>query len=226
MWQLLAQVGTMLYTQHQNKKATDQANKASREALAAETAAVNEYIRSNYEGMLHQQQQLEQIRQENAPGLAFLRRMVGGSTGLTDAQRAELDDVRRTTRDRIVASGYGASGRTAAAMFKDVENDYILRALDSNRQNAQSAAQSMANVANNAAARKVDASREYYDNYGRAVTGLGRAQGDSIRQQGENIANTTIANASLTGQAIGDIAGNIATSQQEPRRSRFADLYG
>jgi len=195
-----ATIGSALYQSSQNRKAAETATRAREEADARirreNAAAIRRY---------------DQLAAEAAPGLQRLRDGTIGADGLTDAQRAELSDIRRQTLDAMTAGGLAGSGRATTAALRETENRYILDALDRNAYRGDAAATELARVGTGAISDAATVGRD---------TGL-RSAG-MLTDIGDINANTTTANAALRGAALGDIAGIIATDNKG-RASRYQE---
>lgn len=181
--------------------------------------------------------ELGQLREETAPGYQVLREYLADPHSLTDYQRHELDQIRGSTRDTIRGSSLAGSGRTAAALIKDVENDYVLSSQEGNRQAALQAAGMLygdyaaagragVDLTAGATDARLTAGNNYganaaavMDTYGRAIAEGELTKGDvagaSARRVGGYSADTQRDNANLwammtTGNA--DLTGNLATT--------------
>lgn len=156
------------------------------------------------------QQRFEQNRADAEPGMAYQRQMIGQADQLTDAQRAQLDDVRRVTGNQLALSGLRGSGRAAVAAVRRSETDFVNSAMESNRRRADQAAGSLAQQgfrANELAA-NTDAA-------------TGRAIGQGAMQAGLYDAESGLANAQIRGRAIGDIGTIINDTLKEGRKSNY-----
>lgn len=249
----------------------------SYQAMNEELAAVNDYIAQNWD-RLNQESAIaqrgyddtlagyERLYSENAPGLSYLRNLVADPERLTAEQQRQLEESRRIAGEQIQASGYGGSGRTAAAMLGKVEGDMTAGMREANRALAAQAANTMAAGANKSRLGAISATGDfanrmgsitggYYDRFGAATTKggnikagyqqtladnersigdatadarqkIGGVQSGAIRTSGENNAGVTTANARLAGQAMGDVAGAIASANKAnsfgARMSRYA----
>ena len=242
IWDSLSAVAGTYFSQQANNQAVDVANEASQRGLQAEIDSVNQYIAANYEGLGVQRDtanaaydsqvaSYDQLYGENELGMRFLRQVLANPSKLTDDQRRQVEEARRVTGENIRGSGYGGSGRTAAAMMGKVEGDMVSGMLANNRTQAMQIAAPMADRANEAIIGKAGAAGElgrsmqgiyggYYDRYGTAVTSVGKSTANAINTQGNNVAGGITANAKLSGQAIGDISAAINNGARE---SRYAD---
>jgi hypothetical protein len=153
------------------------ANRANTQAANTVNAAVQ------------QQQTLDnQIAQSGGvgPGSQYLRSLVVQPNTLTPAQQSQLADLRRSVANQIHGSQF-AGGRTAAALFKQTEDNYVNDALQQNRQQSINAADQLAGTSNKAAEAGAAA----------GVTGA------------TTVANSDLATGKLYGQALGDVSSLI-----------------
>jgi hypothetical protein len=192
-----------------NKSAAKQANKATTQGAQIQADAIRE-------GNVQAQQTLDQIRAEAGPATGYLRRTIAEPGELTPVQRTQLDEARRTVSNQLRGSSFAGSGRTATAIFRGVESDFVNRALDHNRGRADAAAHKM-HGSGTAAATSVAGLQA---NLGRET---GAVEGGAVRDVGNTNAAATLATGNLTGQTIGDLTSAIAASQRE---SRYKDKYG
>jgi len=136
------------------------------------------------------------------PGTAFLRTLVADPGSLTPAQRSQLADLRASTANQLHGSDFAGNGRTAAAVFGKVEDEFTNNALASNRQQAIGAANTLSSASTAAQGQKFTALRAGAD---AGITGA-----NAGLKGAEANANNDIATGKLIGQAIGDI-GSAAT---------------
>lgn len=129
------------------------------------------------------------------PGAAYLRNLVADPNTLNPAQKAQLADLRVSTNNQLHGSDFAGSGRTAAAVFKKTEDDFVNDALASNAHRADSAANTLSSNSNAATGQEFNALQAG------ANAGLTGA---------ENDANLSIANSKLMGSALGDIGSIIS----------------
>ena len=121
------------------------------------------------------------------PGSTYLRSLIMSPGTLTPAQQSQLADLRRSVANQIHGSDFAGSGRTAAALFKKTEGDFVNTALDSNKQQAIGAADKLAGTSDAAATAAAQA----------GLTGA------------TDIANADIAQGKLYGAALGDVTSLI-----------------
>lgn len=144
------------------------------------------------------------IQGETAAGPSYLRRVITGSTALTPQQRAEREEIQRSTLNALSSGGLRGSGRAVTAAIKDTTGDFTNRALATNMARADSAADRFAAPYFNAAG---DAARTHI--------GEGAFAGENIYQAGMDKAGADLATGRLYGSALGDIAGLIAGEVKE-----------
>lgn len=160
----------------------------------------------NANAQLQQQQQLLQLQQEQqqqaAPAQAYLRQVMASADDLTPAQRQQLADNRLALTNALHGSPFAGSGRTAAAVFKRADSDFVNTALDQNRSKAINAANTL-----------------YGQNNANAFTAGLRATG-ATGNIGTTNAQAGLATGQLYGKALGDIGSIIANEQ---RQSKYAD---
>lgn len=126
------------------------------------------------------------------PGSSYLRSLVADPGALTPAQQEGLAEVRRGVTNQIHGSDFAGSGRTAAALFKDTENNYVNTALQANKSQAINAADRLSSTSTTAAIASAQAGSS-------AATATGNIEA----QQG-------IATGKLYGQALGDVSSLIS----------------
>ena len=121
------------------------------------------------------------------PGSTYLRSLIMSPGTLTPAQQSQLADLRRSVANQIHGSDFAGSGRTAAALFKKTEGDFVNTALDSNKQQAITAADKLAGTSDAAATAAAQA----------GLTGA------------TDIASADIAQGKLYGAALGGVTSLI-----------------
>lgn len=183
-----------------NKKAAKSASKIAKKQLKLEQAAINEATR-----------QYEETKTLAAPGVARLRQTVASPGRLTPVQADELQDTRRRTLNDLSRSGLRGSGRAVTTAFKNVESDFVNKALDANRQRGDQAASELAGPFFNATGQTANLVLKGAD-----------AESGALADQGEAQQGKTIANANLAGQTLGDVSSLIA-SEVKGRESRYGD---
>jgi hypothetical protein len=144
---------------------------------------------------VRQQQAVDQQIANNAnavaaPAQSYLRGVMATSDTLTPAQVQQLELNRLDIKNQIHGSGFAGSGRTAEALFKKGDSDFVNTALDQNRNKAIAAADTLngrATAADNALLQGAQA----------GTTGA------------TTVANSEIATGKLYGQALGDVSSLI-----------------
>jgi hypothetical protein len=207
MWD---QIGTIiagaLIGGYQNQRAAETAGRATIQGAEIAAGAIRE-------GHEKAQTTLNQIRKEAAPATGYLRGVIADEGTLTPTQVTGLEEVRRGVTNQIRSSGFAGSGRTAAALFRKAEADYVNDALESNRGRSFDAARTMQSGATNAATGIANSQAN-------AGTAIGKVYGDATTKAGLYDANAGLATGKLTGEALGAIGSVIAN---ERRESRYAD---
>ncbi len=156
--------------------------------------------------------ELRRIQNTNAPGMAYLREIVGNPGALTDYQRKQLEDQRRVVGNTIRSSSLAGSGRTAAALLKNVESDYALKAQEQNRQQAMAAATLMAGN-DTAAARQVAANKtQLGQQVGSTADALGRNLAQNSSEVGSRISNIYADTGARRAGVYGSTAGQISNA--------------
>jgi len=151
---------------------------------------------------------LEALRAETAGSNSYLRGVYANPQALNPQQRSQLNELRRTTANRLATSGLRGAGRAQVAAQRAVESDFITDSIQDNLRRAdQAAAQHSGQTA--------------------AVTGqqagidraTGYAEGGAAVGSSHVTAGADLANAGNTTRAITDLAGYMA-SEVKGRRSR------
>lgn len=165
------------------------------------------------EGNQQQQETLNAIRTQAAPATSYLRGVIADEGSLTPAQMQGLEELRRGVGNQIHSSNFAGSGRTATALFRRAEGDFINDALENNRTRSFNAATGMQGGATSAATGIANSQA----NTGAAV---GKLYNDATTKAGLYDAGATVANGKLSGEALGQVSSQIATEQ---RNSRYGD---
>jgi hypothetical protein len=139
--------------------------------------------------------------------------VIGRGTALTPAQQQALDDARRTTIDALQGGDLrGSAGATVAAV-RDVEGRMRGDFMSQNQNRADTAATAL--------------SGQYF-NQGKNSADLDLSRGATVSQGLMSNANVNAANtmgqATIKGQAIGDIGAIIA--DEAKRRSSYQTVGG
>jgi len=189
-------------------KVSSDANDEAAEIAEAEADRKSEAIRRGNE---LSQQRYEEIREDTAPAVDYLRRTVAADPyQLTPEQQSSLDDAHRQTIRGLAASGLRGAGRTTEAAVGKTEERFRGGAIEFNRRRSDDAATKLAgpyfNASGNAATQE-------------AATGQNVANIDSGHQ-----ANAVTANSTNTAQTLGALSSFIADeTKNEGRKSRYAD---
>ncbi|WOF74130.1 hypothetical protein QMT40_001777 [Parvibaculaceae bacterium PLY_AMNH_Bact1] len=185
-------------------------------------------------------QRYEAISAGAAPATSYLRTIIADPGRLTAVQKEGLEEARRGANNQIRGSSFAGSGRTAAAMLRSVDADYINTALEANKSRAAGAAGGLSDVYYNAEGARA---QNRYDRgksaanielgvgtsqatnatnlgnqVGNALSNQGYFAANAANQAGQYHANATAANANIAGGVIGDLGGIIAS---EARKSRY-----
>ena len=206
-------------TNKSNSDAADKSATASLQGAQLANEGIDKQIAAIREGNARAEQTLNGIRTDAAPGVTYLRQIVGQTEGLTEAQQRQLDEQRRLAPGYIQRSGFAGSGRTAASILRKVESDTVSQFLDQNRQRRDTAATNMVNGANAAATNVAVQQAGLGDKVGQAFGNQGANTGNAVSTAGNTQAQADVANAKVTGQTIGDVASIINTE----RKSRYSD---
>lgn len=185
---------------------------ANRDAARRAEAGANAQAEAIREGNELAQDRFETLEERTAIGTRELQRLAASDPSqLTPAQLAQLEEAQRSTAIGLNASGLRGAGRATVAAFKDVEGDFRNRAVESNRTRKVDASNRLAGVNVNAIGQQAGIDRA-----------TGQAEGTAANRSGLFDAGATTANASLTGQAIGDITAIIAGEEKaKGRKSKF-----
>lgn len=151
--------------------------------------ATGQQVTAIDQGNAEQVAALNRLRTENQGGMQYLRSVLADPESLTPDQRAQLIDMRREVGDTIRASGFGGSGRSAAALFKKTETDFTNDVMARNRAAALSAAGMMAGVDNNAGLQAAQAAATRGQQIAAIYGGAGGAKANAASQRGSMLAN-------------------------------------
>lgn len=198
--------GATLYVGNQAAAANLQAAQIAAQAQARSAAAIQE-------GNRMAQQRFEQVQTQTAPAVEGLQRIAASDPyAFSPGQEQELADSRRQTMNALAVSGLRGSGRATVAAVRQAEDNTRGRLIEQNRSRADSATTNLAG--------------QYFGVAGQAATvdsQTGLAVGSSLENQGAMQANALLANTSLQGRALGDIAAVTADALKEGRRSYYRD---
>lgn len=203
-----------------NARAQAEARRYAEEAIARAEAAKQEA-----------QAIYGRTQEQTAPGVTYLRQVAANPGELTPEQQQALIDSRRAIGNTIHNSSFAGSGRSAAALIKRGETDFVNNALTQNRARSDQAASTLAGQHFQAGQGSAQAATTAGTLGANIDTGLGKniadieqatgkAQGDANAKAGLYDAQAGIATANSMGKAIGDITSTINNQQRE---SRYAD---
>lgn len=169
-----------------------------------------------------------------AAGEGVLRREALADPGvLTPAQQRGLDEAQRLSRNQLATSGLRGAGRTQAAVLKDVTDNFISGAQETNRTRATAAAERLfgAGVGGRTAA----ANTEFGTGTAkaRAATGAGGDAARVIEDASRAIGGSEGATGSIigglrggalvdTGRVVGETLGSIASQMAHERKTESA----
>lgn len=212
--------GATLYVGQQAAAANVQAAQIAAQAQARSAAAIQEGNRLAQQRFEQQQADTKAMQAQIQPAVGRLQTMAAADPyAMTPQQDQEVDDTRRQTLNALAVSGLRGSGRATVAAVRRAEDNTRGRLIQQNQQRADAATTnlsgqyfSLQGAGNQMAtqAANVDAS-------------TGQAVGGTIQNQGNLQAESLLANTSLQGKAIGDIAAVTADSLKEGRRSYYRD---
>lgn len=167
--------------------------------------ATGQQVTAIDQGNREQVAALNRLRTENQGGMQYLRSVLADPESLTPDQRAQLEDMRRNVGNTIVASGFGNSGRSAAALFKKTETDFTNDIMGRNRAAALSAAGLMAQTDNNAGLQAANAAAERGQQMAAIYGGAGGAKANAAANRGSML-------ASVYGDEASKVAGISSTT--------------
>lgn len=215
----LLNVGTQLYT-------NSTANAASRSAANTEAAAAKAAADAQVAG---QQQAAgyyaaskandQALQTQAAPGVSQQQLAIAQQNTLTPAQNLALDNARRQSMTALNTSGLRGSGRATVATIKDVDNTMRTQYMDQNRQRADQAATALSSQYFTSG-RDINNSNTQI---GQSKVGAGQATAQGITGAADANAAGTLAvgqqNVDTSGQAINDIASQIASANKKNQSS-------
>jgi hypothetical protein len=193
----VASVANTVLGNKANDKAADRVA-AGYEAQAAAIREANEQA----------QRRFDETQRATSGANSYLRSVYASPATLNPAQRAELDELRRTTANRLATSGLRGAGRAQLAVQRGVEADFINRAITDNQRRADQAAAQ--HSSQNLSATQSQAGLD-------RATGI--AAGDAALGTSYADAGADLASTGNTTRAISDLAGYMA-SEVKGRRSR------
>lgn len=203
----IATVGATVYGANLASDAADKAASQTTEASKRATAAQQESLRVAEENMRRQQAAA-------SPGLIRMQQVVGRGDNLTPVQQAALDDARRTTLDALQGGSVRGSARATAEAVRDVDGRMTDQFIQTNRQQSDNAAQNLASQ---------------YFGAGNTMANIQTNQGTVASQGLMNAGNiagaNTMGQATIKGNAIGDISAVIADQMKQSANEKRASSY-
>jgi hypothetical protein len=215
----VASIGGALISSNANSKAAEKASQAQLQGAREQIAYLREAADKNEAFAREGQDYLKDYRATQEPGESYLRGVIADPGSLTPAQAAQLEELRRQTRNQISTSAIAGSGRTAAALLKKTESDFTNDALDRNKARADMAASGMATRSGNAATTIGNISVGLGSKTADLTSQMGQTQGAATKKAGEIEANGITANGNVIGQTLGNLGSIVAN---ETRSSRYA----
>ena len=182
---------------------------ANKEAAEAQAAALEAQAQAIREGNAEAAARFAEQAAQTEIGVSRLRSVIANAGNLTPFEEQQLDEARQQTVTAFSGSGLSGSGRAKFEAVRGVESDFFNRINQSNLSRADRAASQLAGANFDATRQAANIDRD--------------ARAPSLdAQAGTQGAQSDLANALLTGQAIGNIAGIIAADNKgrESRRPR------
>ncbi|WP_341893730.1 hypothetical protein [Ferrovibrio terrae] len=193
----VANVATTLLSKNANDEAAEKVA-AGHRAAADATREANAAA----------QRRFDTIQKATEPANSYLRGVYANPQGLNPQQQAELNELRRTTSNRLATSGLRGSGRAQVAVQKGVESDFVNRAITSNLQRADQAAGQQSGQNMQATSQQAGLDRS-----------TGAAESQAALGSAYAGADAGLATAETGTRALSDLAGYMA-SEVKGRRSR------
>jgi hypothetical protein len=175
--------------------------------------ATGQQVTAIDQGNAEQVAALNRLRTENQGGMQYLRSVLADPESLTPDQRAQLQDMRRNVGNTIVASGFGNSGRSAAALFKKTETDFTNDVMARNRAAALSAAGLMASTDNNAGMQAANAAAERGQQMAAIYAGAGGAKANLASNRGSMLSSVYGDQAQQVAGIANTQAGRVGAAQ-------------
>jgi hypothetical protein len=163
---------------------------------------------------------LEEQKAQAAPSVAKLQQTAASDPNmLTPEQEQQVADTRRTALSALQVSGLRGSGRATVATVRRTEDDTKNRLISQNQGRVDAANNALSSQYFNTTGQQVGAATNQ-----NVVGQQGAAtQAGIVGQQGATEANSLLANTSLYGRAVGDVAAVTADALKEGRRSYYRD---
>jgi hypothetical protein len=159
----------------------------------ANTKAAKKLAEAEQQKVALQKQVYGDLQDQSAPAVNYFRTTLASPSTLTPDQEDERGELERQTLNQVNRTGLRGSGRAVTSALRRVDADYVNGAMAQNRSRRDTAAGQL--------------SGQYFS----AADNLARGEGDAIEGAASAGAQAGINNASLRGQAIGDIGGLIAS---------------
>ena len=211
-------------TSDANREAAEIAARAQREAVQAQQEAAQREAVLIREGNTEALARLDALAAQSQPGQTALRQILAVDPSmLTSEQERSLDETRRTTVNALNTSGLRGSGRAVLSGLRGVESDFRTRSLDTNLRRRQDAANRLAGQNVGATTGAANILGRQGERLGSVEGRQGAVEGGALRTVGALEGGANVANASIRGQTLGDIAAIISSDEKDRRRSsRFA----
>jgi hypothetical protein len=216
---VLTLAGTYVATSA-NNKAANTAGAATLQGAQITADAIREGNAAIIAGNTQAQKTLDQMRQQGAPAVGYLRETMANPGGLTPEQQAQLDELHRDTSNAMHSTSFAGSGRTGVSLLRKTETDFRNRALGANIGRADDAARTLYGTTTGATTGIAASQAGTGTQIAAGDQAIGKVSGDAVAKSGLYDAQAGIANGNLMGRAIGDIGSQIAN---EGRESRYAD---
>lgn len=161
-----------------------------------------------------------QLIESGAPGIDYQQRVIAEDGQLSDLQNYYLDQVREDVTNAVRNSSLSGSGRATAELFRDVENDYILKAQDQNRRAAAAAAGQLAAGFQTGVTGTAQAATNYGNAYARTVGDYQNRITDAQLRAGELAGERERANAGIYSRA-----DDRNAAYQQDSSEAYQDVY-
>ena len=188
------------------------------------------------------------ISTANAPGMARLRQAIADEGTLTPYQQAQIAEADRQAKGVVRSSSLAGGGRATAALLKKAVADTRMGALESNRQTALGAANTLAgndnaaraNIANNLKDQGVRLAGNINDAGGRIAgvygntasqisSAIGKAYGDNAmtdERSGQQQGQAASDQGKIWSQTAGAIGGAVADAMRGSKYSWGSSSIG
>ncbi len=223
-------------------ESVEQGNAAMIAAIAKGQELALEEIRLSKEqafGFLDQGRQatldlLAPLLISGAAGEGVLRREALADPGvLTSAQQRGLEEAQRVSRNQLATSGLRGAGRTQVAVLKEVTDNFISGAQETNRDRAVAAADRLFGAGSSARVGAANTEFSTGTSKANAATGAGANAAGVIENASRAIAGGESATGSTigglrggaivgTGRVVGETLGTIAGQMANERKTESA----